>query len=219
MENILDVYQRCFNPRIPVICLDEFAVQLLSNTVEPISATPGKVKKEDYEYIRQGSCSIFVVVEPLAGRRNIVVTEKRRKQEFAQILARIAEEWYPKEAADEIHIVMDNLNTHKLSVVYNFYEPERAREIIRRFKVHHTPVHASWLNMAEIEIGAIGKECLSRRIGSIDELKREIQMCERDRNNRKATITWEFTTDKAREKLGKHYPEVLPIEKTITATN
>ena len=136
------------------------------------------------------------------------MTQRRRKQEFAQILGRIAEEWYPPEVADEIHIVMDNLNTHRLSVVYEFYEADRARAIASRFRVHHTPVHASWLNMAEIEIGAIGKECLSRRIKSVEELKEELQICEQDRNNRCAKINWEFTTDKARRKLGKHYPKV-----------
>jgi hypothetical protein len=208
MENILDLYQRIYNKREPVICLDEFAVQLLGSKVDPIPAQPGKAKKEDYEYVREGTCSIFVVVEPLAGKRFITVTEKRRKEEFALILSKIAEEWYPPESADVIHLVMDNLNTHHLAVAYDYFEPERARRIVERIRVHHTPVHASWLNMAEIEIGAIGKESLCRRIDSVEKLKYELKICEKNRNDRSAKITWRFTTEKARNKLGNHYPKV-----------
>jgi hypothetical protein len=208
MEDILDLYAQPYDPRRPVVCVDEFSLELHDEKIEPIPLSPGKIKKQDYEYIRKGTCSIFVVVEPLAGKRWAVVSGKRGKAEFAEVLRRILEEWYSKDSVDTVALVMDNLNTHRTSVLYDFLEASRARENIMRVEVHYTPVHGSWLNMAEIEIGALMTQSLRRRIKSIEMLKEELAACVDLRNKEKRTITWEFTVTKARTKMAKHYPKV-----------
>jgi len=208
MEDILDLYSQPFDPRRPIVCLDEFSLQILDEKTAPLKAKPGKIRKEDYEYVRKGTCSVFMIVEPLAGTRQAVVSRRRRKQEFVEVIRQIAEEWYPPGSCDKIALVMDNLNTHRLSLLYDFFEPSRARNMIRRFDSHYTPVHASWLNMAEIEIGSVMTQCLRRRIKSEDRLKRELAVCIADRNEAKRKIRWEFTCEGAREKMGKHYPTV-----------
>lgn len=205
---MLDLYSKEYNPKRPVICIDECSIELRDEKVLPIEAKPGKLKKEDCEYERKGTCSIFVIVEPLAGRRWAIVTGKRGKKEFAEILRRVTEEWYGGEEIEEIEIVLDNLNTHRESVLYEYLEAERARQNIRRIKINYTPIHGSWLNMAEIEIGALMTQSLKRRIKSVEMLKKELEECVAQRNKEGKTINWEFTVAKAREKLGKHYPEV-----------
>lgn len=211
MEDILDLYSQPYDPKHPVICLDEFSLTLHGEKVDPLPAKPGKIKKQDYEYIRNGSCSVFVVVEPLAGRRWAIVTGRRGKAEFVEILRQVLEEWYPPERVDSVALVMDNLNTHRESSLYEFLEASRARDNICRLDVHYTPIHASWLNMAEIEIGALMTQSLRRRIKSPTMLKEELAACVEARNKEMRTITWEFTTIKARDKLTSHYPQVPEV--------
>ena len=208
MEDILDLYAKPYDSRRPVVCLDEFSLTMHDEKVEPLPPSPGKIKKQDCEYIRKGSCSVFVIVEPLAGKRWAVVSGKRGKAEFSEILRRIVEEWYPADSVDCISLVMDNLNTHKTSSLYDFLEASRARENICRLDVHFTPIHGSWLNMAEIEIGALMTQSLRRRIKSPKMLAEELEACVTFRNKEKRTINWEFTCVKAREKMNRHYPKV-----------
>jgi len=208
MEDVLDLYNEPYDPKRPVVCLDEFSIELHDEKVSPLPAEPGKERREDYEYIRKGCCSVFVVIEPLAGRRWAVVTGKRGKVEFAEVLRQVIEEWYPASEVDGVTLVMDNLNTHKASTLYDYLKAERARESIKRLEVHYTPVHGSWLNMAEIEIGALMTQSLRRRIKSVEMLKEELTACVSMRNQEKRKINWEFTTAKAREKLGSQYPAV-----------
>ena len=208
MEDVLDLYDKPYDPRRPVVCLDEFSLTLHDEKVEPLPARPGKIRKQDYEYIRKGCCSVFVVVEPLAGRRWAVVSGKRGKVEFTEVLRRIVEEWYPADSVDCISLVMDNLNTHKTSSLYDFLEAPRARDNISRLDVHFTPIHGSWLNMAEIEIGALMTQSLRRRINSPKMLAEELEACVAFRNKERRTINWEFTCVKARDKMASHYPKV-----------
>lgn len=208
MEEVLDLYEQPYDPRRPIVCVDEFSLTLHDEKVTPLAAKPGSPQKNDYEYIRKGACSVFVVVEPLAGKRWALVTGKRGKVEFVEVIRRIVEEWYPPETCDEIALVMDNLNTHKLANLYEYLEPFRARENIKRLKVHFTPIHASWLNQAEIEIGALMTQSLRRRIKSVDMLVNELSACVRYRNLQERKIDWQFTSPKAREKLKRHYPAI-----------
>lgn len=208
MEDILDLYNEDYDKKRPVVCLDEFSIELHDEKVTPLPIKPGKAKREDYEYIRKGCCSVFVVVEPLRGRRWAVVTGKRGKAEFTEILRQVIEEWYPAEEVEKIRLVVDNLNTHKTSTLYDYLEAARARANIKRVEVHYTPVHGSWLNMAEIEIGALMTQSLRRRIKSVEMLKEELTTCVEMRNQEQRTINWEFTTAKAREKLESQYPKI-----------
>ena len=208
MEDILDLYEQPYDPRRPVLCLDEFSLALRDEKISPLPPKPGRTQKNDYEYIRKGTCSVFVVVEPLAGKRWALVTGKRGKSEFVEVLRRIVEEWYPPEKCDEIALVMDNLNTHKVANLYEYLQPSRARGDIKRIDVHYTPVHASWLNMAEIEIGALMTQSLRRRIKSVEMLSRELEACVKYRNQEGRTINWQFTSGKARDKMKRHYPTI-----------
>ena len=208
MEDILDLYEQPYNPRRPVVCVDEFSLAIHDEKVMPLPLKPGSPQKNDYEYIRKGSCSAFVVVEPLAGKRWVLVTGKRGKIEFVEVLRRIVEEWYPAETCDEIALVMDNLSTHKIANLYEGLEPSRARQNIKRLDVHYTPIHASWLNQAEIEIGAIMTQSLRRRIKSVEMFVNEVAACVEYRNLNRRKINWQFTSIKAREKLHRHYPVV-----------
>ena len=206
MEDILDLYEQPYDPHRPVLCLDEFSLELHDEKISPLLHKPGYSQKNDYEYIRKGTCSVFVVVEPLAGKRWAMVTGKRGKSEFAEVLRRIVEEWYPPERCNEISLVMDNLNTHRTANFYEYLQPSRARANIKRLDVHYTPVHASWLNMAEIEIGALMTQSLRRRIKSVEMLSGELAACVEYRNQHRRTIDWQFTSSKARTKLKRHYP-------------
>lgn len=211
MEDVLDLYGRPYDPKRPVVCLDEFSIELRDEKILPLPAEPGKIKRQDYEYIRKGCCSVFLIVEPLAGKRQVIISGKRGKREFAEVLRRLIEEWYPADKVEKIGLVMDNLNTHKASSLYDYLQAPRARENIKRVEVHYTPVHGSWLNMAEIEIGALMTQSLRRRIKSVEMLKEELSECVAQRNEEKATINWEFTTAKAREKLKRQYPSVPEV--------
>ena len=204
MENLLDLYELPYDPRHPLICFDERPCQLLGDTFVPISMKPGKCYTYDYHYERNGTCCLFVAVEPLTGFRFAKVYKQRTKKEYAAFMKELSE--LPRYAHVEyFRLVQDNLNTHNASAFYQVFEPELARQLKRKFEYHYTPTNASWLNMAEIELSAISKQCLDRRIPTQQILEREVLACVKERNEHAITITWRFTTNDAREKLKRHY--------------
>lgn len=207
MEDVLDVYARPYDPLRPVVCVDEKLVTLHADIHPSLPLAPGHAERVDYEYERLGTANLFVSVEPLAGWRHTEVTERRTKVDFAHHLKWLADERYPE--AEAIVLVNDNLNIHDLSVVYLVYSPVEARRLWQRFEVHHTPKHASWLNMAEIEINLIERQCLRRRVPTRAILVQRIAALEQERNARTATIRWRFHTADARQKMQRVYP-LLP---------
>ena len=206
MEDILDVYELPYNPLRPVVCMDEKPYQLLGETRDSWAMRPGDNRKIDSEYIRNGTCSIFAFIEPLGGRHHVSVKEHRRAVDWAQEIKYLADEVYPD--AEKIVLVMDNLNTHKPASLYKKYPPEEARRIIRKLEIHYTPKHGSWLNIAEIELNVMTRQCLSRRIESMNALRRELSAWEQERNGNQATVNWQFRTKDARIKLVSLYPEL-----------
>jgi DDE superfamily endonuclease len=206
MEDVLEVYHRPFDEKRPQVCLDEASKQLVGEIVQPIPAQPGQPERFDYEYVRNGTANLFMISEPLAGWRHVMVTERRTAKDFAEVLRWLAEDVYKE--AEKIVLVMDNLNTHKLASLYEAFEPERARRLAERFEVHHTPKHGSWLNVAEIELSVLSRQCLDRRIESTDELWKELEAWEVERNDRQVGVNWRFTTADARIKLKRLYPAV-----------
>lgn len=207
MEDILDLYESEEDPQKPVVCIDEKPYQLLNNKIEPISIKKGKAKKIDYEYKREGTCNIFMISEPFNGYRDCKVTRRRTKKDFARLLKDLSDVYYPH--AKTIRLVLDNLNTHKLSVLYEYYPPEEARRLVQRFEVHYTPVHGSWLNIAEIELSVMAKQCIKRRIPDMEILQNELKFWAEKRNIKKVGVDWRFRTDDARIKLKKLYPTEL----------
>ena len=206
MEDILDVYELPYNPHRPVVCMDEKPYQLLGEARDSWAMRPGDNRKIDSEYIRNGTCSIFAFIEPLGGRHHVSVKEHRRAVDWAQEIKYLADEVYPD--AEKIVLVMDNLNTHKPASLYKKYPPEEARRIIRKLEIHYTPKHGSWLNIAEIELNVMTRQCLSRRIESMNALRRELSAWEQERNGNQATVNWRFRTKDARIKLVSLYPEL-----------
>lgn len=204
MEDVLDLYESEYDPENPVVCVDEKPYQLLDNKIEPIKIKKGHSKKVDYEYEREGTCNIFMISEPFNDFRDTKVTKARKKEDFAQLLKDISDVYYPK--AKIIRLVMDNLNTHRLCILYEFYPPEEARRIIKRFEVHYTPKHGSWLNIAEIELSVMSKQCTKRRLPNMEILKNELIAWTKERNNDKIGVNWRFKTNDARIKLKKLYP-------------
>jgi len=207
MEDVLDVYQRPYNPDCPVLCLDECSKELHSTPRGELPTEPGVSHRQDYEYERHGTCNIFCWVEPLVGRRGVRVTPRRTARDFAEQLRLLVDEAYPD--ARQIVLVTDNLNTHHLGALYERFAPEEARRIAQRLEWHYTPEHASWLNMAEIELSVLSRQCLSRRIGDAETLAREVAAWEQERNMAGASINWQFTTADARIKLRRLYPELV----------
>lgn len=203
MEDILHLYEQPYDPLHPVICFDERPCQMLGDTVNPLPSEPGKPVREDYHYERKGTCVMLTAFEPLTGQRFVDITETRTASDYAVFMHKLAD-IYPD--AEKIRIVQDNLNTHKYGSFYTAFSPEKSFDLCRRFEFHHTPVKASWLNMAEIEISAIATECLHRRIPDIHTLNREVQSCVRERNRFKAKVRWRFTKNDARKKMKRHYP-------------
>jgi hypothetical protein len=201
---VLEVYQRPYDARFPQICMDEGSKQLIAETQAPLAMEPGKVKREDYEYERQGTCSIFVAVEPLAGKRFLKVSEQRTKKDWAYFMRDVIDNQYAE--AEKVILVMDNLNTHVFSSFYEAFEPSEARRLIEKIEVHYTPKHGSWLNMAEIELSVLARQCLSRRIASIEQVRSQVLAWQLQRNLAQATINWRFTTEDARIKLKRLYP-------------
>lgn len=205
MEDILDIYEMSYNPAIPVVCMDEKPYQLFGESTEPLPMRPGDTQKIDSEYIRNGTCSIFVFVEPLGGVRHVSVRKHRRAIDWAEEIKYLVDVSYPDR--DKIILVMDNLNTHALSSLYKAFPAPEARKIAQKLEIHYTPKHGSWLNIAEIELNVMTRQCLSRRIENIDLLRLELAAWENDRNEHTACIQWQFTTNEARTKLVSLYPK------------
>ena len=206
MEDIIEIYAIPYDPDIPMICMDEQPVQLLGEKLKPIPMKPGKLVKEDYEYVRNGTCSIFIFTEPLNGWRHVVASERRTKKDWARLIWELLEVHYPD--AKRIRLVMDNLNTHSLSSLYETFPPEIALVMSKRLEIHYTPKHGSWLNIAEIELNALTKQCLDRRITSIFELQKQISAWEAIRNDGCKHVQWHFSTLKARDKLRWLYSKI-----------
>ena len=203
MENVLDVYKRPYNGAFPVVCMDETPRQLIKETRTPISGSRSRIERHDYEYERCGVCNVFMANEPLAGKRLVKVTEQKTKSDWACFIREIAERY---KRAEKITLVMDNLNTHKPGSLYEAFAPEEAKRIWDHFEFVYTPKHGSWLNMAEIELNVLIRQCLNRRIDSVAEVKSEVSAWEMNRNNLNAKVNWQFTTKKARIKLRRLYP-------------
>ena len=206
MEDVLEVYQRPYDPKRPQVCLDEASKRLLGETRLPVPAGPGRETREDYEYVRNGTVNLFMMSEPLAGRRHVRVTDRRTKKDFAEAIKELADERYPD--AEKIVLVMDNLNTHSPASLYEAFEPCEARRRAEKLEIHYTPKHGSWLDMAEIELGIMNRQCLNRRIGDATMLRREVAAWENDRNRRATKVNWRFTTANARSKLRRLYPSI-----------
>jgi hypothetical protein len=203
MEDILHLYARPYDPKRPVICFDERPCQLLGDVLVPLPMEPGKPQREGYQYKRNGVCTVFIAFEPLTGRRWIQVRERRTKNDYAQFMAWVAAQ-YPE--AEVIVLVQDNLNTHTPGSFYQAFSPEEAFALAQRFEMHYTPPKASWLNMVEIELSILSKQCLDRRIGDMATLEREALAWAEKRNAQRATVHWQFTSQKARDKFSRFYP-------------
>jgi len=206
MEAILDIYKRPYSPINPVLCFDESSKQQIQNLVDAVPMKPGSVMKIDSEYERNGVSNLFMTFEPLQGKRFVKVTERRTKIDWAECMKWIVDELYP--GATKITVVMDNLNTHTPASLYACFDPMTAKRIADKLDIQYTPKHGSWLNMAEIEFSALSRQCLNRRIGSREELIKEIAAWERARNEEKIGCNWQFTLDDARVKLKKLYPTI-----------
>ena len=206
MEDVLDVYEMPYNPSVPVVCMDEKPYQLLGEARESWAMRPGDNRKVDSEYVRNGTCSIFAFIEPLGGKHHVSVREHRTAVDWAEEIKYLVDEMYPD--AEKIILVMDNLNTHKPSSLYKKYKPEEARRIIKKLEIHYTPKHGSWLDIAEIELNVMTRQCLNRRIDSIEKLTLELAAWEKERNETNAKVNWHFRTKDARIKLISLYPEI-----------
>lgn len=204
MEDILDVYERPYNPDIPVVCMDEKPYQLLGEARDPIPMRPGNDAIIDSEYKRNGTCSIFAFIEPLGGKHHVSVREHRTATDWAEEIQYLVDVMYPD--VEKIVLVMDNLNTHRPASLYKLLPPAEARRILKKLEIHYTPKHGSWLDIAEIELNVMTRQCLSRRIPNIDLLIAELSAWEDERNSNKATVNWQFKTSDARIKLKSLYP-------------
>jgi hypothetical protein len=207
MEDVLDLYVLPYDPAYPQICFDERPCQLFGDKLVPLPMQPGKSAKEDYHYDRNGVCCLLVAVEPLAGFRFVQVRDHRTKVDYAEFMKALAE--LPRYAGvKQFRLVQDNLNTHTAGAFYQAFDPKMAHQLKHKFAYHYTPTNASWLNMAEIEIAAIAKQCLDRRIPDQQTLERETLACVKERNDKGIRITWRFTTTASREKLKRHYETI-----------
>lgn len=204
MEDVLDVYHRPYDEKRPVICLDESSKQLIGETVLPIPMEPGQPERFDHEYVRNGVMNLFMMTMPLLGWRAVRVTDRRTMVDFAEVVRWLVEEIC--EEAEKVVLVMDNLNTHKIASLYEAFPAKQARQIVEKLEIHHTPKHGSWLNMAEIELSVLARQCLDRRIETKEDLERHVAAWEEARNGRGHQIQWRFTTADARIKLRRLYP-------------
>ncbi len=204
MEDVLDVYTLPLDPRRPQVCFDERPVQLIEDVYEPLPAQPGQARRYDYEYERNGTANLFVMCQPLAGWREVKVTDHRKKVDFAHCMKDLVDVHFPD--AEVICIVLDNLNTHTPGALYEAFEPHEARRILRKLEFHYTPKHGSWLNMAEIEIAILSRQCLKQRIGTMERLQATTAIWTQRRNEQEAMINWQFDVTKARTKLARLYP-------------
>lgn len=206
MENVLEVYHRPYEPKWPVVCMDETSKQLVKETRVPQPARPGQSERFDYEYERNGTANVFMFCEPMAGRRQASVTDRRTKCDWAEQVRTLLDVHYPR--ADRVTLVMDNLNTHSLASLYEAFEPSEARRLIDRLEVVYTPKHGSWLNMAEIELGVLSRQCMGGRVPDQPTLVENVRRWQKDRNTDRSKIDWQFTTADARIKLRRLYPTV-----------
>ena len=204
MEDVIEVYHRPYDPKRPVVCIDEQPIQLIGETRTPIPAKPGQPKRYDYEYKRNGTANLFLVFAPLVGWRHVSVTERRTAKDFGAFLRYVVDEVYAE--AQKVVLVTDNLNVHGVGSLYEAFDPATARRMAEKIEWHYTPKHGSWLNVAECEFAILTRQCLSRRVGTMAELKRRIEAWERGRNERLVEAKWQFTTDQARIKLHRLYP-------------
>jgi hypothetical protein len=205
MEHVLDIYERPYDPRRPVVCFDERPCQLLGNVLMPIPMKPGRVEREDYHYKRNGTCVVLTAVEPLAGRRIVKVTQQKTKKDYAQFMQALSVS-YPE--AERIVLVQDNLNTHNPSSFYEAFPAAEAFALAQRFEMVYTPKRASWLNMAEIELSALSKQCLDRRIAEMGTLTSQVNSWTKRRNGLRIVIRWNFTKNDAREKFNRFYSTI-----------
>ncbi len=206
MENTLELYHQPYDPEEPKVCMDETTKQLTKEVIEPLPAEPGQPERFDTLYQRNGVGTIFMMFEPLSGRRRVAVTHGKTRLDWAWQIRRLLDEDYPH--VRKVHLVMDNLNTHGGASLYEAFAPEEARRLLSRLEFHYTPKHGSWLNMAEIELSVLSRQCLGRRIADGPTLVREIDAWQSDRNNRTSKAQWQFTTKDARVKLCRLYPSV-----------
>lgn len=207
LENVLAVYTRPYDPKRPVVCFDEKSKQLVGEVCKPIPAAAGRAECHDYEYVRNGTANLFMMVEPLGGWRRVNVTTRRTKLDFAEQIKELVDVHYPQ--AERITLVMDNLNTHRLSCLYEAFSPAEARRLIERIEVVHTPKHGSWLNMAECELSVLEKQALGERVENKAALRERIAVWNADRNSRSRGIHWQFKTSDARIKLRRLYPQII----------
>ncbi len=207
MENVPAVYHRPYDAKRPVVCFDEKSKQLVGEVCKPIAARPGEVERCDYEYVRNGTANLFIMVEPLGGWRQVNVTSRRTKVDFALQVKELVDVHYSD--AEKITLVMDNLNTHRMSCMYETFAPVEARRLIEKIEVVHTPKHGSWLNMAECELSVLEKQALGERVESEAILREQIAAWNADRNNRSKGIDWQFKTSDARIKLRRLYPQIM----------
>lgn len=206
MEDVLEVYQRPSDASRPLVCLDEASRQLVAETRASLAAKPGKPRRVDAEYRRCGTASVFMLNAPLVGRRHVRVRERRTRIDFAEVVRELCDELYPQ--AEKIVLVMDNLNTHNTASLYEAFRPAEARRLAEKLEIHYTPKHGSWLNMAEIELSVLSRQCMHDYFETRQLLARSIAKWERERNAKKAGIDWRFTTNDARVKLKRLYPSI-----------
>jgi len=204
MEDVLEQYAAPDAPRRPLVCFDELPYQLVSEVRAPVPAAPGHLERYDYEYRREGTCTLFVSFAPRRGWRHVEVTEHRTAVDFAAQMKWLVDEAFPE--AEVIRVVMDNLSTHTPAALYEAYAPEEARRIVEKLEIHYTPKHGSWLNMVEIELGVLSRQCLERRLGAIEVVRQEVTPWEQQRNEIGATVNWRFQISDARVKLSHLYP-------------
>ena len=218
MEDVLDLYEEPYDPQRPVVCFDETSTQLLAETRPALPPQPGIPRRQDYEYRREGTRNLFLACEPLAGWRQVTVTQRRTMQDFAHQMRWLVDEVYPDISV--IRVVLDNLNTHRRASLYETFPAEEARRIAKRLEFHYTPKHGSWLNpasstgqaMAEIEFSVLSRSCLKQRIPGEEALRREVQALVKERNAAQATINWRFNTRDARTKLHRLYPSDFTVD-------
>ena len=208
MEDVLDVYTRPIDPRRPVLCLDETSRQLLAEVAPALPVAPGHPARQDYEYVRGGVANVFLVCEPLRGWRHVTVSDRRTRIDFAHCIKDLIDVHYP--SVERIVLVMDNLNIHSPASLYEAFPPAEAKRLADKLEIHHTPKHGSWLNIAEIELGALSRQCLDRRLADQATLAREVAAWEQRRNAHTAAVDWRFTTADARIKLKHLYPSFQP---------
>jgi transposase len=204
MEDVLEVYARPYDLKRPQVCFDEGGKQLLGDVRPPLPPRPGQPRRQDYEYEREGTANLFMVFEPLAGTRRVEVTQRRTNRDFARVIRRLVDDWYP--AAEKIVLVLDNLSTHTPAALYEAFEPAEARRLVEKIEWHYTPKHGSWLNVAEMELSVLARQCLDRRIPDLEALRREVAAWVARRNAAVVRVDWQFTTADARVKLKRLYP-------------